>query len=316
MKKATAGNDVQVIQKALEEYIGKRKVAKVAVEISAVMQEETQHTHRGEVFYTHKDEDGTLVLTKNSIVKSKIEAILKSYLKKDEVEECLELLIGWQPLSETKTTVETAEFETIKIEGSDSCIYAELMKHEPANIKEIKFKDNLKEAISSSVQEFEVFVCDPSIDENGKLQFVPGFDPAVGYSHRELENLAKKNGLRLGSKFEYVLFLGTLINKLIIEGWSDKDAWHAVCVDSYELGHYFNCTDAKDEFEPTGSRKKVGKCDLANTHKILALDKEARGFWEAGGDKYYDSDHFPLATLELSSLYDEHDDDGVGWFVR
>lgn len=315
MKNATAKNDVQVIQKALEEYLGKRKAAKVAVEISAAMQEETQHTHMGEVFYIHKDEVGTLVLTMESAVKSNVETILNSYLEKDEVQECLELLISGQPMCETKATTKTGEFETIKVEGSDSKIYVTLMKHKTANDDEEKFKNTLMKAILASVQDFEVFACDPSIDENGKLQFVLGFKPAVGYSYNELENLAEENGLRLGTKFEYVLFLGTLINNLIAEGWSEADAWYSVCVDSKELGHYCNSADAKHDLELTGSRKIAGKYDLANTYKILAKDEKAGGFWLAGGDYGDCRYNCPLADLELGNSYGNHSEVGVGWFV-
>ncbi len=90
MKNATAKNDVQVmvIQKALEKFIGNRKAAKVATEISVVIQEKTQHTHEGEV--------GALVPTMKSTAKSQVEAILSYYLEKDEVQECLEFLIGEQ----------------------------------------------------------------------------------------------------------------------------------------------------------------------------------------------------------------------------
>lgn len=307
MENAIAKNDVQVIQKALEEFLGKRKAAKVVIEISAVMQEETQHTHKGEV--------GALALTMESMVKSKVEAILNSCLEKDEVQECLELLIGGQPVCETKATTESAEFETIKIEGSDSKIYASLMEHEATNNTVADFKNTLKEAISASVQDFKVFVCDPSIDKNGKLRFVPGFEPAVGYSYNELENLAKDNSLRLGNKFEYVLFLGTLIYNLIVEGWSERRAWYAVCVNSGKLGHYMNSKNAKIKFEPTGSRKIVGKCDLANTRKILAKEEKAGGFWMASG---YCNDNCvcnPLANLNLNDDYDGRNRNSVGWFV-
>jgi len=310
MKNATAKNDVQVIQKALEEYLGNRKAAKVAVEISAAMQEETQHTHKGEVFYIHKDEVGALVLTMESNVKNQVGAILNPYLEKDEVEEFLEWLMGEQPLD---ATAETAEFETIKVEGSESMIYAKLMEHVTESEREIAFMMNLKKAISASVPDFEVFACDPSIDKNGKLQFVPGFKPAVGYSYNELDNLAKENGLRLGNKYEYVLFLGTLISQLIAEGWSEAEAWHSVCVDSEELGHYINSADAKNGLELTGSRKIAGKCDLANTRKILA--KDACGFWLTGGCYFRDSYDYPLADLNLCSIFGNHGNYGVGWFV-
>ena len=211
--------------------------------------------------------------------------------------------------------IKVTEFETIKIPGSDSPIYAELMKHEPANDAEVSFIDNLKKAISKSVKGFEVFVNDPSMD-NGKLQFVPGFKPTVGYSYNEWEELASENGLRLGTKDEYILFLGWLINSLINEGWSETASWKAVCTDSKKLGHYFNLEDAKGDFELTGSRKVAGKCDLANVCKILAKDKEIGGFWVAGGSFVDNGGGCPLALLGFVSNFDGHNDVSVGWFVR
>ncbi len=308
MKNATVMNEVQEIRKVLEEYLGNRKAAKVAVEISVAVQEETQHTHSGEVFFVHKDEAGKLVLKMESSVKENVQAILNSYLEKDEAQECIEQLMAGN--CEIKAT----EFETIKIPGSESPIYAELLKHEPTNDKEAKFIDNLKEAISKSVKEFKVFVNDPSI-YNGKLQFVPGFKPAMGYSYKEWEKLAKANGLRLGTKDEYILFLGWLITNLINDDWLRLNAWFSVCTDSKKLGHYCDSLNAKDYFEPTGSRMVVGKCDLANTYKILAGDEKSVGCWLAGGI-YGNYGHCnPLASLALSFNYNTHINYGVGWFV-
>lgn len=308
MKNATVMNEVQGIQKVLEEYLGNRKAAKVAVEISVAMQVETQHTHSGEVFFVHKDEAGKLVLTMESEIKENVLTILNSYLEEDEAQECIEQL-----MAENCETKATTEFETIKIPGSGP-FYAELLKHKPENGEEAKFIANLKEAISKSISDFEVFVNDPSMD-NGKLQFVPGFKPAVGYSYNEWEELAKENGLRLGTKDEYILFLGWLITGLINEGWSERDAWFAVCTNSKELGHYYDSVDAKNDFEPTGSRRIVGKCDLANTCKILAKDEKAGGFWLAGGLYNYYGIVNPLANLFLCNNYDNHNNNSVGWFV-
>ena len=205
-------------------------------------------------------------------------------------------------------------FETIKIPGSDSPIYSELLKHHPTTFKDKRFIDNLKEAISKPIKDFEVFANDPSMD-NGKLQFVPGFKPAVGHSYNEWEELAKENGLRLGTKDEYILFLGWLITGLINEGWSERDAWFAVCTNSKELGHYWDSADAKNDFEPTGSRRIVGKCDLANTRKILAKAENYDGFWVAGGDYKSDGSSFPLADLNLDRNFGSRNACGVGWFV-
>jgi len=196
MKDATARNEVQVIQNVLEEFLGNRKAAKVAVDISATRQEETKHTHMGEVFYIHMDEVGALVLTRESTVDDRMLEILSLYLEEDEVQECMEMIRAGI-LGETKNNAATTEFETIKVEGSESDAYAKLMEHKAANRREEEYMKALKEAISASVQNFEVFACDPSFDEKGKLQFVPGFHPAIGYSYAEIEVLAEKNGLHL-----------------------------------------------------------------------------------------------------------------------
>ena len=72
---------------------------------------------------------------------------------------------------------------------------------------------------------------------------------------------------------------------LVAKGWTCCEAWDAICNDSKNLGHYRNSHNAKHQFEDTGSREICGFFDLANTYKILAEDKEAGGFWLAGG--YY-----------------------------
>ena len=205
--------------------------------------------------------------------------------------------------------------ETIYVEGSDSKIYSELLEHKALNDCEKEFMNNLRTAIEAGIKSFKVPVCDPSIDENGKLQFVPGCKVAVGYSYNELEKLAEKNSFRLGTKNEYFLFLGTILNRLIAEGWSETAAFEAVCTDSTELGHYSNSADAKYDFELTGSRKIVGKCDLANTYKILAKDEKAGGFWFAGGNFDSYGNDYPLAYLDLNLSYGNHYSHGVGWFV-
>ncbi len=302
-------NEVHWIQKVLEEYLENRKAAKVAVKLFAVMHGETQHTHGGEVFFIHKDEEGKLVLTMKSDIKSRAKEILKSHLKEDEVQECIEHII------ERDFQTEAIErFETIMIPGSEFPIYAELMKHDPANQAEESYIYELSKVIRNSVKEFQVFVNDPSI-YNNELQFAPGFRPAVDFSYNQLEKLAKENGFRLGTKDEYVIFLGWLINSLINEGWSETASWNAVCTDSKKLGHFFGSEDAKGYFDGTGSRKVAGKCDLGNTYKILAKDKEAGGFWLAGGSYFdYGRDN-PLAHLELNNNYEDQNKFGVGWFV-
>ena len=309
MSKATAKNEIQVV---LQEYLGNRKAAKVAETVYAVIQKETQHTHNGKMFFINEDYNGALVLTMKSMVKEQVEKILIQYLEKDEVQECLQQLMVGGISTETELT---AEFETITVEGSDSQIYFDMLKYAPASETEKKFLEFLKEAVDAGVKTFKVPVCDPSIDENGSLQFVAGCKPAVGYSYNELKELAIKNGVQLGSKKQYVLFLATIIHRLVEEGWSKADAFYAVCTDSTQLGNYWNSEKARHDFEVTGSRKIAGKCDLANTCKILRNDEKAGGFWVAGGHCNGYGYCFPLACLCLCDYYDNRDRYSVGWFV-
>lgn len=309
MIKATAKDEIQVV---LQEYLGNRKAAKVAETVYAVIQKETQHTHNGKKFFINEDSNGALVLTMESMVKEQVETILTQYLEKDEVQEGLQQLIVGGISTETELT---AEFETITVEGSDSQIYFDMLKYAPASETEKEFLEFLKEAVDAGVKTFKVPVCDPSIDENGSLQFVAGCKPAVGYSYNELKEIAIKNGVQLGSKNQYVIFLATIIHRLVEEGWSKADAFFAVCTDSTQLGHYWNSEKARHDFEVTGSRKIAGKCDLANTYKILKNDEKAGGFWFAGGGYYGDGGDDPLAYLNLCCNYDNHCNLSVGWFV-
>lgn len=276
MSKATAKNDIQVV---LQEYLGNKKVAKVAEAVYAVMQGETQHTHNGKMFFINEDSNGALVLTMESMVKEQVETILNQNLEKDEVQECLQQLMVVDISTETEFT---AELETITVEGSDSQIYSDMLEYTPANNAEKRFLQRLKKAVDAGVKPFKVPVCDPSIAEDGSLQFVAGCKPAVGYSYNELKELAYKNGVELGSEDQYVLFLTMISHRLIEDyGWSKANAINAVCYDSTELGHYCNSANAKDDLELTGSRGVAGKFDLANTCKILAKDEKAGGFWVA-----------------------------------
>lgn len=307
MSKATAKNEIQVV---LQEYLGNRKAAKVAETVYAVIQKETQHAHNGKKFFINEDSNGALVLTMESMVKEQVETILTQYLEKDEVQECLQQLIVGGISTETELT---AEFENITVEGSDSQVYFDMLKYAPASETEKEFLEFLKEAVDAGVKTFKVPVCDPSIDENGSLQFIAGCKPAVGYSYNELKEIAIKNGIQLGSKNQYVLFLATIIHRLVEEGWSKADAFFAVCTDSTQLGHYWNSEKARHDFEVTGSRKIAGKCDLANTYKILRNDERAGGFWVASGSCNGFGDFGPLAGLNCNC--DSHFDDSVGWFV-
>ena len=124
---------------------------------------------------------------------------------------------------------------------------------------------------------------------------------------------------RLGTKYEYIAFLGVLIKKLVEEcKWSVAEAWHAVCNDSKELGHYLNSEYSKCSFEDTGMREICGFFDLANTFKILAEDEDDSigAFLLAGGTHDLFSDDYSLARLGgRSTNCDNCCTMSVGWFV-
>lgn len=234
---------------------------------------------------------------------------------KNEIQMVLQEYLGNRKAAKVAETASTVEFETITIEGSNSQIYFDMLKYTPASETEKKFLEFLKEAVDAGVKTFKVPVCDPSIDENGSLQFVAGYKPAVGYSYNELEELAINNGVQLGSKNQYILFLATIILRLVEEGWPRADAFYAVCTNSTRLGNYRNSEKAGNDFEVTGSRKIAGKCDLANTVKILVKDKGANDFWVASGSYNDNGGDCPLASFELLHSCDYHHYDVVGWFV-
>ena len=187
-----------------------------------------------------------------------------------------------------------------------------MLKHIPAKESESIFLSRLKRSVEAGVKPFKVPVYDPSIDEDGYLQFVYGEKPAVGYSYEDLEILALVSGydIHLGTRNQWILFLATMIHRFIEEGWSEKDAFYSVCTNSAKLGNYSDSPNAKGELETTGLRKIAGKCDLANVAKILSSDDGELCF--AGGGSYRENgSRFPLAYL----YYTSSGSDTVGWFV-
>ena len=205
------------------------------------------------------------------------------------------------------------------IEASKLSLDDDFLQYESQTEAQEWFKKNLTSAIKSGVKDFYRPIYDPSVDENGNIVFVAGKKPAVGHSYNWWVEAAEKcvsnRKIRLGTKNEYVAFLGVLIKKLIASGLSAEDAWYVVCDDSKMLGHYWNSENAKHDFEETGSREVCGFFDLANTCKILAWDDETCGFWLASGFCNNISLYNPLANLSLDYSRVSGDNYSVGWYV-
>ena len=211
----------------------------------------------------------------------------------------------------------------ILVEASKLSLDDEFMQHVPTTEREEDLKRLLTKAIQKGLKDFYRPKYDPSFNKDGTgVTFKAGERPKVGKSYNWWKEVAEKfmperHG-RLGTKSEYAAFLGVLIKKLVEDcKWSVAKAWHAVCNNSKELGHYGNSEGAKTSFEDTGMREICGFFDLANTYKILAEDEDDNigGFWLAGGGCYGISDYYPLAYLcrgvDLFNAYYC----GVGWFV-
>lgn len=189
----------------------------------------------------------------------------------------------------------------VLVEASKLSMNDEFMQYVPETDEEREFKLMLANAIKSGLKDFRRPKYDPSFNEGEiGICYESGKAPAVGKSYNWWNQVAKKFkpecNSRLGTKTEYVAFLGVLIKKLVESGWSVEKAWDAVCNDSKELGHYWNSKNAKSVFESTGCREICGFYDLANTCKIL--DEETGGFWVAGGGYNDNGNVNPLADLD------------------
>ena len=208
--------------------------------------------------------------------------------------------------------------QVLLVEASTLSLDDKFMKYKPQTKQEKAFKKLISKAIKSELKDFYRPVCDPSFnDDMTGICYEFGKKPAVGKSYNWWANTAKEfmQNSRLGTRYEYVAFLGLLIKKLVESGWSISTSWRAVCTDSIELGNYLNSDYEKFSLEDTGSREVYGFYDLANTLKILAEDKKAGSFWVAGGCYGCNSYYSPLARLRHDDRRNIYFNYCVGWLV-
>ena len=219
---------------------------------------------------------------------------------------------------ESTSEVKISDDTFVLIKASELSLDDEFMKFNSQDKRIKRVKELLTKVIKKGVKDFYRPRLDPSFTEgeNG-ICFVAGKKPALGKSYTWWETSAKafNKKCRIGTKSEYIAFLGVLIKTLVAEGWDLADAWDAVCNDSELLGHYYNSNNAKHDFESTGSREVFGFYDLANTCKILSDDEGNGGFWLAGGCSGNISNRCPLADLCHFNDRNYDDDFSVGWLV-
>lgn len=205
------------------------------------------------------------------------------------------------------------------VRASELSLSDGFLRYRPHTRAEKAFKEALEKVIKAGVQDFYRPTLDPSFDVDGRICYEVDMKPAVGKSYnwwvKASKDFCPERKSRLGTYSEHIAFLAVLIKEMVASGKSLEWAWNAVCNDSKELGHYWNSSDAKHEFEATCKRKVCGWSDLANTCKILAKDKEAGGFWLAGGCYCDFSDVSPLAGLCHCGNRDDDERNSTGWLV-
>jgi len=203
------------------------------------------------------------------------------------------------------------------VEASKLSLTDDFMQHIPETEEEAEFKKLLVSAIEKGIPDFYRPRLDPSFNKDGEICFEVGLKPAVEKSYDFWEDKAKsfwpEHNSRLGTKDEYVAFLGVLIKKLVASGWSVEEAWEAVCNNSFRLGCYLNTNTLDRVIEPTGSREIAGFFDLANTYKILARENE---IGHTGSGCYLDYSYSaPVASFLDTEYIDIIGELDVGWIV-
>ena len=198
------------------------------------------------------------------------------------------------------------------VEASKLSLNDEFMQYEPIEKYAKEIKDCLSQLIKEGLKDFYAPICAPTkVDHAYRIDYIFGKKPAVNIEYEDWERIAEnfniKRGSKLGSKEEWIAFCGYLIKLLVMKGARVEDAWHDVCINSKNIGHYRDSEDSILDFEPTGSRGVCGFYDLGNAYKYLEsvdvpsmLGDEMFSIpWLAGGFFRNEGSEFPLARLEF-----------------
>lgn len=213
----------------------------------------------------------------------------------------------------------TFDDDLILIEAENLSVEDKFMRYVPRTHEENILKNLIIQAINQKVRNFYCPKYDPSFsDDNAGIVYRGGNKPAVDKSYMWWSEVSRNTGSfvwvsSLGTRWEYVAFLGVLIKKMVEAGRSVQWAWDVVCNDSIAIGNY---KTARQRFEFTGSEGICGFCDLANTYKILAGDQHDGSFWVASG--CYRDDSFKAPIAHMRKVYNhayEPEPYAVGWIV-
>lgn len=269
------------IEKVLEDYIGRMFVSDLTDKIFDVLNKESHYIQNGHEFFVHFTENNQPKATTISVIPEMLQALLKSEFPENfsdkYIEECLKRLAAFLPDKSVSNNT-LVNIPSIKIPKSSDVSYKKLLKYSGKNDKETAFKKLLKEAIKSSIKEFNVPIYAPSIPIDCKkanatnmlLTYESGKIPLTGFSYNQLEEIGAYNGLRLGSLHEYALFIATLMNRGIdyYNHLTVENTYPLFCTDSAQIGCYLNARESKG-VERTGSKCFCGVFDLASFRKVL-----------------------------------------------
>lgn len=226
----------------------------------------------------------------------------------------------------THETIKTlTDVRLVKIDPQAEGFFDAVLNFRTSNENINLFIEAVEEVKNANLEDFYTPIYDPS-EGSGEppIIYEKGNKPAVGHSYNWWVETASKMPAVEGrmwdvaSEYQRYAFLVDVVNKKVKSGESLADALDEVVNDSTELGHYYNSKDSTKgkSFEPTGSRCVCGFYDLANTYKILKCsNKEAGGFWVAGGLCDGNGYDYPLADLDLYSDVGNDDSDGVAMLV-
>ena len=167
------------------------------------------------------------------------------------------------------------------IDASKLSLTDKFMRHKPTSMSQKELKEQLTLLIEGGLSDFWCSRINPSISEDGtELIFEAGKKPVMEKSYYWWEEKAKEYLLeresRLGTKNEYIAFLGVLIKRLAESGWTVNNAWRAVC-NNIKGSEIYN-----ENSKVTGSNDICGFFDIYEASRILAYDEDTHTFWSAG----------------------------------
>lgn len=205
---------------------------------------------------------------------------------------------------ENKSHRVSTKYETISVYRSRSVKYERLIKFDTTFKPYKDFQEMLKYVMGLDMPSFKVPVYFPTLDENGLLQFInmPGLPehkkPLRGLSYTQCKDLAKKSGVRLGTRNQYILFIATLILNLIDSGKSDEEAWDIM----------YNYLSKADD--------RLFECIRGNQYKILANDIEDDTYYlNAGGRFFANGNANIIWYMSLDESPNSCSNKEIGWFV-